>query len=216
MKKLTNIEVYEYVMLLNDKSRGVDFDEKEVSDLLNAAYIEWVDSLVRKGEVNDRNKTLLDQLVYKRDYGSVKKIRLSLLPGVSFRVWNVLCNYEFECKGIKSTLTRPVVPKTHDQIGVAMSNPFESPTDWWPFYTRYSEGGAPVLEIHSDNLPKEVEVTYVKMPETFDAVNNPDGFMEVSIDAQYQVCDLLLAKMLINTENYNAAQAVIQNEVLKN
>ncbi len=214
MIKLTNIQVYDYVMLKLDKHQAPTYDEQEISDFFNEAYLEWLDDNVKVGEVSDRNVSLLDRLVRKKDYGSTKALRLSTVtPEPVFRIWAVFSNLNFECRGITEIYTRPVIPKTWDRVGVGLSNPFETPTDWDPMYTKHSEGGDAIITILSDNVPVESEIVYVKTPQVFDAVNNTGGFTEISRDAQYQVIDKVLQKLLINIENLPVAQAVSQTEL---
>lgn len=214
--KLTNIQVVEYIKLKHDIAGSPEFDEKEISDLFNESYLEWIDERLRAGESSERNVSLLSRLVRKKDYGSTRRLRLSLIDPAPLRIWTVLSNFNYECKGVVSKYTRPVTPKEWDKIGVTMDNPFERPDDWFPYYTQVSEGGEPIIDIYSTTVPLESEITYVKTPEPFDAVNDPDGLTEVGLTAQYQIADIVLQKMSVIVQDAFRTQAVSQTEVAKN
>ena len=207
--KLTNQQFYDYVIEKLDKSGSPYFEELVVNQFANEAYLEWIRKTAYDAELTEARRGDLAELTKRKVLGTTKKFTLDFTPVPKY-ILALNGDYDFECNGIVTTRTRPITPINFDQYSKAQDNPDLSSNDAFPDYIRYAENSVSTIEIISNSTPKNVEMFYIKEPVLFDIVGNPDGFVEIGMEQQYQVLDMVVAKLEANVHDFNSNQVANQ------
>ena len=217
MTKLSNKKIYDYIMLKLDKHGSPYFTPAQVSDFFNEAYLEWIPLTAKSGELTDKRRQDLHELVRVLKIGDNRIIDLNVLDPAPCHIWALFADFNFECKGVVKKYTRPVEPIQWDTYAIRADDPYNQPTDTFPGYVQYADNsGRPLLRIESKSLPRDVEIVYIKEPILMDAKNKPNDTIEVKRTQQMEIIDICLAKLELNIQNQFGYQATTQVEIPRN
>lgn len=202
----TNEQVYREIEQYRDTVNFPYFNEEVVADFFHNKYLSYINSIIMQGE-SEMLRSRISPLIYTQELDGVKTFSTTEIEHSVFLIRNVMANMEFECRGIKRTITRPVLPITDDAIGFALDDPFSTPDDYFPLYMETSAGleGHRNITIYSKTTPKGIIFTYVKMPKKIDFLGDPNGYMEVNEMAQKEIIKGVVSELsaIIPDARYN-------------
>ena len=202
--------------VLMDKTTMPWLDPMQKDVYLNLALDDWPNWLYDGFEKSARRRTELSDLVrhYKAEGKKVidkrEIAKLRYIVGIRGQYWF----YEFDENGkaveVKDII--PIEPMSHDEIGVAYTDPQRRPTDNFPFYSEYKDGEVPTIEIHSDNIPVFVEVSYLEDFGTINGLDDPNEKLTLPDPVCRKIVQLAAVKAQAGTMDprYEASNAELQ------
>ena len=210
---LNNREAYEYIAFRLDKHGTDYFTEGEVSSVFNEAYLEWLRARAKNPEGDETVTEDLLPLTRMVDIGAAKDYSLSVLDPKPFHLLAVSGIFKLEAAGIITPRRRPIRPVKWDRLSQIRQDPNHAPCDAFPLYTMQGEDMR--MQVHSDTVGDQVEITYIIDPVPMDADNNPEGSIEVGKAQQMQIIEMTLRKLKI-TEGDTAGYQMQTNETNEN
>jgi hypothetical protein len=171
--------------VLMDKTTMPWVDPMQKDVYLNLALDDWPNWLYEGFEKTARRRMEFANLVRHHTYGNGKLLKKADTPtllryvvGMRGEWW--FYAYDDAGKVVEEKDWMPVVPMGHDELGVAYTDPDRVPTDNFPVYTEYRDASlGEVFEIHSDNVPLRVEVSYLEDFGKVDGLNDPTGSLQL-------------------------------------
>jgi len=209
MPKLTNLEIFRYASEKIDKSNSPDVQKLAFVWMYEEARLEWLRLKSKDFEVTEAQRSDLRIFIRDTDLGNVRKAYINDNLNVAF-ILGVWADFDFECNGTVNTYTRPIMPLSIDEAAEAMTDPFNQPDDEFPRYVERRDAQGLYFDILSTNVPKGVSVFYVKKPNPYALLTDPNGFTEEDQAQQYDIIDRAVMKYELSIENFNKYQGMGQ------
>ena len=214
MTKLTNQELYDYIMLKLDKHATGYFTEEWVSQYFNESYVEWVNLAAKEFEKSSKRRADLINLVKRAPVPATKIVSYSAMTPAPYLILRVEADYNFVCKGVTTARRRRVKPIPIDAAKYG-DDPYNASTEYFPCYEEFSGGTGKEIHILTKTTPLVVEVMYIKSPDSVDMAGSPNSLTEIDYPQQIEVVDIVVRKLLQTLESPElTAQA--QLEIPKN
>lgn len=208
MSKLSNVELYKYAQVKYDKYASPHMTRRAFQWMYSEARKEWLKAKYKDYEVVESVRADLRPFNRDQDFANTKKINLSAIGSnkVEFitAVWG---DFEFQCNGKNTIYTSAIKPVSIDQAAELMRDPFNQPDDEFPIYLDRNDG-QPYIEILSTTTPQVVTVHYIKKPEDYGLLTNPDGLTEEEETQQYEILDISVKKVELSIENFGKFQGM--------
>lgn len=202
----TNEQVYREIEQYRDTVNFPYFSEEVVADFFHNKYLSYINTIAMQGD-SEMVRSRISPLIYTQELTGVNKFSTTDIEHQVFLIRSLLGNIEFECRGEKRIVTRPILPLVDDAVGFVLDDPFSTPDDYFPLYTETSAGleGHREITIHSKTTPREIIFTYVKMPRKIDFLGDPSGYMEVGEMAQKEIIKAVVSELsaIIPDARYN-------------
>lgn len=211
MAKLSNLELYKYAQVKWDKSNSPHETPANFKRRYEEARLEWMKLKFKDFEVTEAVRSDLWPFIREKDFGSTKIVRFNdVAPDRLLYKTAVRGDYTFACNGKQNTYTLPIVPRTMDNMNAIGRDPFNQPDDTEPMYVERNDGTGPYLEIQSTTLAQNVTMHYIKAPDPFGLIANPNGFTEEEEMQQYEILDIAIKKYELSIENFGRFQGMTQ------
>lgn len=205
MRKLTNIQVYEYIIEKLDLSGSPYFTESQTDVFLNECLYEWLNKKCKNAELNEKLRSDLGSITSKKTIiPSSKVIKFSDIEN-PFYILGALGTYSFSCRGVSTSRERYISPVLIDEYAKSIDNADLLNDDYFPGYLRYSDQSGQVLEIVSKNKPSSLTVFFIKEPILFDCAGKPDDYIELNASQQYEIISMAVEKMSVTRGDFNTA-----------
>ena len=214
MQKLTNQQVYDYIMLKLDKHATAYFPEEWVSQFFNEAYVEWINLAAKEFEKSSKRRADLVNLVKRATIPNTKIISYAAITPAPYLILRVEADYNFVCKGVTTPRRRKVKPIPIDAARYG-DDPYNASTEHFPAYEEFSGGTGKEIHILTPSTPILTEVMYIKNPDAMDMVGSPTALIEIDYMQQIEVIDITVRKLLQTLES-PALSAQAQLEIPKN
>lgn len=206
---MTLQEIYNLTQSLLDKSGSPYFGEDAVSDFINLAINDFIETTYENFEKNQEFRLRLQSLYVPFTIFNKREILLKTPELSNFRyLTHISAKFDkVDCDGNNVEIEVNVRPAPMDSIDVIKKDPFNKPTDEDPIYY-YSANTSleKVLYVLSTTIPKEVNGVYIKNPTKVDILANPNTQFQFDDKLALEICQLAVKKMEVNIENYNRAQ----------
>lgn len=208
MGKLTNLELYKYAQEKYDKYNSPHIRHRAFQWMYSEARKEWLRQKLKDYETVEQVRMDLLPFNREKDFLNTKRINLNqVAPDKIEQRTGVWADFEFECNGEVKIYTFPVQPLTKDVAAVLMTDPFNQPSDEFPYYLDKNDG-QPYLEILSTTTPQVVTLSYIKAPKDYDLINDPNGYTEEEETQQYEILDISVKKAELSIENFAKFQGM--------
>lgn len=192
--------------VLMDKTTTPWLDPLQKDVYLNLALEDWPNWLYEGFEKNARRRTEFGDLVRHFEKENSNIISKPEITGLKYVV-GVRAKFLFYEEDEKGGLVErhdivPVSPMSHDELGTAYTDPHRTPTDVFPFYTEYKDTrGIPVFEVHSDNVPGMVRITYLEDFGKIDGLNSPTESLLFPDSVCMKIVQLAVVKAQSSTQD---------------
>lgn len=212
MAKKTNLQIYEEWQVHADVVNNPYRTPPDFQTLYQNMRLKWFKLKAKDFEVSETVRADLRPFIREKDFGNVSEVFLKK-DGIKIEyITAVHGDWKFQCNGKNTVRQLPIAPKAIDVVNAIMNDPFQQPVDTDPMYVEQNGATGIYLKILSTTTPDRVTVHYLKEPDQFDLVDNPEGFTEEEEMQQNEILDMVLGRNDIIVENFNRAQA-FQNEV---
>lgn len=204
---MTFLEMYTLGQTLNDKAGSAYLPEEQFDQLAKMAYNDWIEYQYNLLEKDQEHTSRLRNL-----YKTFQKLNSNIIdlpvdiPTFRYLV-RMNIKYRKDCNG---TITYPMPSVTkaqNDDIDVLQNDPFNKGTDEEPLYIMTEAALKPALRIFSTNVPLEVNITFIREPQSIDSKNSPNTVFEQPNYIAEEIVDLAIKKHLGITENFNRVAA---------
>ena len=207
MSKLSNIDLYKYAQGKYDKYNTPYVTRRYFQWVYSQARSEWFRLKYKDYEVSEAVRSDLRPFNRSKDFLNTSRINLNeVTPGEKF-ITTVYADFEFSCNGSDTVYTRQVKPLSKDEAATKMTDPFNQPNNEFPFYTDENDG-QPYLQILSETAPIVTTVGYLKEPDDYKLLDDPNGFTEENESSQYEILDLAVRSVELTVENFSKFQSM--------
>lgn len=211
MAKKTNKGIYVAAQEKWDKANSPHMTEFAFQLLYQESRLEWMKLKVKDFEVTEQVRVDLFPFVRKKVLGKTDKILLTAVaPDRIFHRTKLTGVYTFECNGKQNKRILDIVPRAVDSN--ISNDPYNQPDDTEPAYYDDNDGAGTYIQILSTSIPEEVTLRYIKYPNPFDLLDQPDGLTEEEEAQQNEIIDIAVAKYLGRTRDFQGMQAQ-ENEI---
>lgn len=183
-----------------DQSGSPDFTAIETDRLLNWGYDIFYIIQRNKFGVNQANTINLTYLLRPFTFTGQNEITVTQagtdLPDYrDLATMKAVFNYT-DCNGVAQTREVNVEPLPLGSKDVSLTDPFNKPTNQFPYYTQEHNGTNPIIKIFSTTTPVSVSGSYFKKLQVIDGAGSPNTDFEAQDYVARQVIDLakILAK----------------------
>jgi len=196
---MTIAEMHSLCDLLLDKADAPWFNPTEKDTFLNLAQIEFTETRYAQFEAIEKRRAELLPLVTKAVYNSVNTINLDLVTDFLYVLSvRVLINDACQTSG---TRLEPVMPIQLDDFAGMQQDPFNKSTDSNVGYTQYNDGVNNIIEIHSDSVPNQIQLAYLKMP--IDVSITVPTNSELPDGTHEEIVNIAVRKMMMTVQDPN-------------
>ena len=200
-----------------DQSGSPNFTPAETDRLLNWAYDVWYLINRPKFDINQANTVNMTYLI--RPFAFNNKSELTVFGlGTDIPQYRDIARMvaEFDINSC-GTVTRQkinVVPMSISERDTNAQDPFNKPSNQYPFYYQTHNGTNRTIKVLSTTTPLSLEGDYFKALQTIDTVNTPGTEFEAQDYVARQVIDI--AKILAkgDLDDYAAVKNAVQQSVL--
>jgi hypothetical protein len=203
--RLTNEELYRYAQEKYDKANNPHVTRSNFKLFYEEARHEWLALTNKDFELTDKRRNDLRVFTKKNTFTGDKY----LIPDDVLYIKSVNSFFVNSCNDNRGV---PVQPKGMDEINENINNPFLCPSDEEPAYIEYDG----FLEIVSNTMPTKSEFIFIKKPNEFDIIGNPNGFTEEDRQQQEQILDIAVAKIKLKFTQQIGYQAMTNSEIPRN
>lgn len=207
--KLTNRELYNYARGKHDDSNNDFWKPAMFVRNYEEARLEYIRLKLPDFERNEAIRRDLAPFVAEpHNFGSTNRIALGALLNPYLAVVTLHGEWGFSCNNRVTKRTLPIPPKPIEKAIVNLLDFTEQPEDTDPWYIEEKQGDLMFLRVLSRNVPDNLTLHYIKQPEPFALISDPNGYTQEDYTQQLEILDIALKKREISAENYNKAQAV--------
>lgn len=204
--RLTNIEIYKYAQEKYDKANNPHVTLKNFVYFYEEARNEWFALADKDFELTEKRRHDFRNFVKKTSFTG----DIYTLPESILYIKAVYTDFSSDC--LDEVYKIPVRPLGWDEINVTLRNPFTCPSDDNPAYVEYDGK----LEIYSTTAPTNTTVVYIKRPEPYNPIANPDGFTEENREQQEAIIDIAVSKIKLKFSQSFGYQAMKSSEIPMN
>jgi len=115
-----------------------------------------------------------------------------------------------DCNQVVTNKPVNVVPMPMSATDRNMVDPFNKPTNQFPFYKQAHDGAFRTIEISSTTVPVSVQGYYFKTLQVIDATNNPTAVFEGQDYIARQIVDIAKVLMKGDVDDYAAVKNAMQ------
>lgn len=183
-----------------DQSGSPDFTPAETDRLLNWAYDIWYIMNRRKFNLDQTQTVNMTFLLRPFSFPNKSVITVSQagcdLPNYRDLATMTATFNKVDCNNNTVQITPNVRPMPLSSVDVNKADPFNSPTNEYPFYSQSHNGTFSVINVESTTTPLALTGTYFKKLQVIDATNSPNTDFEAQDYIARQVIDIakILAK----------------------
>lgn len=204
--------MYSLFETLNDKAGGIYLPEEEFDALANLAYNDLIEDECKKLEVDAKHTSKILQL-YK-DFNKQNSRQIDFPADINDFRYPVRFSMKYNktCNGETVLTEVPVRKAPNNNVDEMQRDPFNKGIDDDPTYTPTRILSSPNVSffVHSDSVPVNLELLYVRNPHKIDSKNNPNTVFELPDYVAEEVVDLTAKKHLGIIENFNRVAAEAQ------
>lgn len=183
-----------------DQAGSPDFTPTETDRLLNWGYDIWYIINRNKFGISQANSVNMTFLL--RPFSFANKSTITVVgAGTDIIDYRDLATMtatfnKTDCNGIVAPAVISVEPMPLSSVDVNRNDPFNKPTDQFPYYEQSHDGTNRIIKIRSTTTPISVDGTYFKTLQTIDGANTPNVQFEAQDYITRQVIDIakILAK----------------------
>ena len=209
---MTIAQMHTLCDLLLDKADSPWFNPTEKDLFLNLAQIEFVETRYMQFESIEKRRAELLPLVTKADYNSLSIINLDLVVNFLY-VLSVRALMTDTCSTSGVRLT-PVAPIQLDDFAGMQQDPFNKFSDSNVGYTQFNNGTNNIIEIHSETVPNQIQLAYLKRP--IDVSITVPTNSELPDSTHEEIVNIAVRKMMMTVQdpNYQVQLNEIQQQGL--
>lgn len=206
MARKTNLGIYKAAQEKWDKANSPHLPQFPFSVLYQESRLEWLKLKVKDFEVTELVRVDLLPFLRKKEFGTAEKLLLSQVgPDRIFHRTKLTGVFTFECNGKQTKRTIDIAPRAVDSD--IANDPYNQPEDTDPVYYDDNDGDGPYIQVLSTNVPEDVVLRYVKYPEPYKLIEDPEGFTEEEEAQQNEIIDIAVAKYLGRSRDFQGMQA---------
>lgn len=196
--------------LLLDKADAPWFNPSEKDRYLNLAQIEFVETRYMQFEAIEKRREELLPLVKNSPYVGVDLINLNTITDFLY----VLSIQAYMIDSCVSTGLRiePVHPIQLDDFAGSQGDPFNKTSDNNVGYTQFNNGTNDIIQIHSDTIPSNINLFYLKRP--IDVSITVPTNSELPVSTHEELVNIAVRKMMMTIQdpNYQVQMNEIQQQ----
>lgn len=206
MSKLSNIGLYKYAQVKYDKYNTPLMTRRAFQWIYSEARQEWLRLKYKDYEVSEAIRADLRPFNRSFDFPNTSRLNLNSMTPEAEYITAIYADFEFVCNNEMTIYTRDVHPYTKDNGASSLTDPYNQPSNEFPFYMDENDG-QPYIQVLSDTLPVVTTITYLKRPDNYNLLSDPDGFVEEEYTQQLEILDLAVRSIELTIENFGKFQA---------
>lgn len=193
-----------------DQAGSPAFTKLETDRLLNWGYDVWY--IINRKNFNADQQNTVNITFLMRPFALLNTNQVKVV-GVGTDIPDyrdlatMTATFPFtDCNGVTTNKSVNVVPMPISAKDKNMVDPFNKPTDQFPFYTQANNGTFRVINIASTTVPISVQGDYFKTLQVIDATNTPNTVFEGQDYVARQIVDIAKVLMKGDVDDYAAVK----------
>lgn len=200
--------IYDLAKVMYDEARSPSEQEAKFAIRYENSRLAWQEWYFRNFEISEDARAHLRPFLRVKQVEEKDIIYHKDIPEFRFNT-GITGEFIFGCSGKTTKRTIPISPRKIHHAIASLSDAWANPDDADPvFFESGDKEKGSFFQILSTNVPKKVNIYYVKYPKKFDIIDNPNGVPEEEDGSVKEIINFLLKSREYTFENFNRFKAI--------